>query len=368
VPGAGYVEMILAAASAYYDTDKVEIRDMDIVRALELFDDQLVETHTEISPDSSSVRIYSRTRLSEDEWTLNASARIAKIPSEELGVEEISPAPSGTILAQADALYPLAKTTANEKVELGPYGSNLLLNPTDLDVAFHGLVALYQELEDKEIKRGYIPIRFGKLRIFKAYEGVLIASLQDARFRAASLVKRQKLEQYTYHFSERRHPHPEDLNGLQGPHLRVEPIAPLQNSFLNGDWDGSEPRLLLEAAAQRIAFDAASFLADDGTLSFSALQERGKISPDDEVRLSAFLTVLENAGFAQTDVDAGTWRISQNIDLPETEAILSTVLNSFPDWAAECVMLSHIANHVERKGVVGIEDASAFEAATLEQY
>ena len=423
VPGAGYVEMMLAAASEYFETDKIEIRDMDIMRAMELSDDQLMETHTEISPDSSSVRIYSRSRLSEDEWALNASARIAKIPSAEFEIEEISTAPSGTILAEADTLYPLAKSfgldygptferadtvyfedddtisvsfsAAEEGAELGPYGSNMLLNPTDLDVAFHGLVGLYQELEDKEIKRGYIPIRFGKLRIFKAYEraafariainsfttrsiaadfklyttdGVLIASLQDARFRAASLVKRQKLAQYTYHFSERRHPHPTEWSVVQGPQTKIEPVAPLDDNFLDGDWIGSEPRLLLEAAAQRIAFDAAFALADNGKLSIQSLLERGKLSPDDETRLWAFLTVLENAGFAESRSQAGIWQIPTEIELPDAQTILSTVLNSYPDWAAECVMLSHIASHVARDGVAGVEDPSAFEGATLEQY
>ncbi|MEP3629887.1 MAG: SDR family NAD(P)-dependent oxidoreductase, partial [Hyphomicrobiales bacterium] len=423
VPGAGYVEMMLAAASEYFETDKIEIRDMDIMRAIELSDDQLMETHTEISPDSSSVRIYSRSRLSEDEWALNASARIAKIPSAEFEIEEVSTPPSGTILAEADTLYPLAKSfgldygptferadavyfedddtisvsfsAAEEGAELGPYGSNLLLNPTDLDVAFHGLVALYQELEDKEIKRGYIPIRFGKLRIFKAYEraafariainsfttrsiaadfklynadGVLIASLQDARFRAASLVKRQKLAQYTYHFSERRHPHPTEWSVVQGPQTKIAPIAPLGDNFLDGEWIGSEPRLLLEAAAQRIAFDAAFALADNGKLSFQSLLERGKLSPDDETRLWAFLTVLENAGFAESRPKAGIWQIPEEIELPDAQAILSTVISSYPDWAAECVMLSHIASHVERDGVASVEGASAFEGATLEQY
>ena len=423
VPGAGYVEMMLAAASNYFETDKIELRDMDIMRAMELSDDQLMETHTEISPDSSSVRIYSRSRLSEDEWALNASARIAKIPSEYLEVEEITAAPSGTILAEADALYPLAKSfgldygptferadtvffedddtisvafsAAKEEAEFGPYDSKLLLNPTDLDVAFHGLVALYQELEDKEIKRGYIPIRFGKLRIFKAYEraafariainsftsrsiaadfklynsdGVLIASLQDARFRAASLVKRQKLEQYTYHFSERRHPHPIDWNAIQGPQNPIAPIALLEDSFLDGDWDGSESRLLLEAASQRIAYDAALALSDDGALSFRLLQERGKLNPDDETRLSAFLTVLENAEFAESGAEAGTWQISKEVDLPDAYTIINTVISSYPQWAAECVMLSHVANHVANNGVAGIESVSAFEGATLEQY
>ncbi|MEP1442334.1 MAG: type I polyketide synthase [Hyphomicrobiales bacterium] len=423
VPGAGYVEMMLAAASSYLETDHIEIRDMDIVRALELSDDQLMDTHTEISPDSSSVLIYSRSRLSDEEWTLNASARIAKIPSEELEVEEVAPAPSGTVLAQAETLYPLAKSfgldygpafsraesvyyeadeaisvafaPANEDDELGLYGSKLLLNPTDLDVAFHGLVALYQELEDKEIKRGYIPIRFGRLRVFKAFEraafarisvnsftsrsiaadfklynsdGVLIAALYDARFRAASLVKRQKLSQYTYHFTERRHPHPTDLDAQHGPKTPLAAIKPLGDNFLDGDWAGSEPRLLLDAAAQRIAFGAASSLAEDGKLSFKSLLERGKLNPDDETRLSAFLTVLENAGFAESGAEAGQWQLSEHVDLPDANIILSTVMRSYPDWAAECVMLSHVANHIERDGVADIEGSSAFEAATLEQY
>lgn len=423
LPGAAYVELILAAASSYFGTDNVEIRDMDIVRALEFSGDQLTEIQTEISPDSSSVVVQSRLRYAEEDWTLNASARIAKIPGEELAMHDLVAPPSGDVLVDADGLYTLAREfgldygptfarasavylEADDTIsvslkppqpdrELGPYDQPLLLNPSDMDIAFHGLVALYQELENKEIKRGFIPIRFGKLRLYKAFEraafarlsvnrftprsiaadfmlynseGALIASLEDARFRAASLVKRQKLSQYTYHFSGLQHPHPENWQSVQGPEAHPTPVVPLDGNFLDGEWAGSEPRLLLNAAAQRIAYDAAFYLAENHEVSFSRATETGKLDPDDTTRLSAFLTVLENAELASESASQGIWQLSDSVDLPEASIILSSVLQSYPDWAAECVMLSHVAHHVQRCGVSKLEGATAFEVATLDQY
>lgn len=420
VPGAAYAEMALAAASHYFHTERVEIRDMSISRAIEIPEDQMIETHTEISSDTSSISISSRRRLSEDEWTLNATARIAKIPSET--PEETAPLEqnSNSVLLHKEALYKLANdyglsygpafaraevvaladddtihvtiSPADETLETRAGAAPFMLHPTDLDIAFHGLIALYESNDQQEIKRGFIPIRFGNLQIFKPgirarfarisvnrfsprnisadfnlydTDGHLIAKLEDARFRAASLVQKQKLNDYTYRFGSRLTPHP---MALQSTLKTNKPLSLPNNCFLKGEWGESEARLLLEAAAQRIAFDTVQSLTTDHTLNTQNLIERGKVQVEDLPRLISFLTICENAGFATNKPSQDDWVLSAEIDLPDSDTILRTTLTTYPTWSAECVMLSHIAHHAARRGVQSIEKPSAFESSTLDQH
>lgn len=419
VPGAAYAEMALAAARHYFNTERIEIRDMDISRAIEIPDDQMIETHTEISADASSITISSRRRLSSDEWSVNATARISKIPSAPPEEELVLDPKTHPVLIEREALYSLARdyglsygpafaraerveladddtlhvtlAPADSALETRPGAAPFMLHPTDLDIAFHGLIALYNSTDQQEIKRGFIPIRFGKLQIFKPAtrarharitvnrysprniaadftlydkDGHLIARLEDARFRAASLVQRQKLNDYTYRFASRLTPHP-TKNPAAG---KKKPLALPQECFLTGEWEGAEARLLLEAAAQRVAFDTVVALSNDRHLSTRDLLERGKILPEELPRLMSFLTICESTGCAANDPATDSWSFSEDIDLPNTETILRTVLTSHPAWSAECVMLSHIAGHARRNGIKSMEKPSAFEASTLDQY
>ncbi|MEO1066802.1 MAG: beta-ketoacyl synthase N-terminal-like domain-containing protein, partial [Pseudomonadota bacterium] len=431
VPGAALAEMALAAARSFFDSDQVEIRDMDIVRAMELSDEFMLETNTEISADASSVSISSRRRLSDDEWSLHANARIAKIPTssllssgEEDGTEREDVtsrenAPSSIapeklydlaiahgldygptfarvrqVIELDDNVLHVALADPNPAFEAIANAQSFGLHPTDLDAAFHGLLALY-ERSAGAIKKGYIPIRFGQLRVvrpteraasarvrvirhtprtmtadFHLYnaEGDEIASLHDARFRAASLVQRQKLEDYTYHYRPQLTPYPADLSpdNLQGGAKGYDEAS---TSLPDGEWSGYEPRLLLEAAAQRIAFDAVSLYTDDGTIASQSLLQRGFLQPSDMARLSSFLAILDGVGLAQRlGGDEDIWSISAQTDLPEASIILQTVLADHPLWSAEAIMLSHVAQYTKQAGLAAPEADSLFELATMDHY
>lgn len=420
VPGAAYAEMALAAAQRHFQTERVEIRDMDISRAIEIPDDQMIETHTEISSDASSLSISSRRRLSEDEWTTNATARIARIPGEVSEEAVMFDRKEGSVLLERDALYRIAQeyglsygpTFARaERIELADDDSihvilapadttcevragaaPFLLHPTDLDIAFHGLIALYNTDAQPEIKRGFIPIRFGRLQLFKPgirarfarievnrysprnisanfslYDeaGHLTARLEDARFRAASLVHRQKLADYTYSYGTRLVPHPGDVYAK----VTRAPLSLPETSFLKGEWPQSEARLLLEAAAQRIAYDAVKPLAADDGIHVGTLLEQGLLLPEELPRLMSFLGICEEAGCARNAGASGNgWHLEDTVELPEAAAILRTVMTTYPAWSAECLMLSHIANHAARNGIKSVGKISAFEAATLDQH
>ena len=428
LPGAAYAEMALSAAKSYFGTDHVEVRDMDISRAIELSDDKMIETRTEISTDASSITILSRQRLSDDDWSLNATARIARLTENHPLTPRNAADESRTLLLNKKQLYELSVAHGLEygptfaraaKVELGaddhlmvtyepplanretlPGAAPFLLNPSDLDIAFHGLIALYNTDQPHDIQRGFIPIRFGCLRVakpgvrahsaridikrltprniaaeFQLYDadGGVIAELEDARFRAVSLVQHQRLSDYTYHFRPQTSPHPLLLplagDAPASAVARSPDGPPLpKNCFLNQSWPGSEARLLLAAAAQRCAFDALQSLATNRRINLQQLLERGRLLPEDLVRVNAFLGLCESFEASRSIADQNEWELAATIDLPESADILAAVMRDHPEWSAECTMLSHVMWHLRREGFARPEKPSLFEPATLDQH
>ncbi|WP_346912736.1 hypothetical protein [uncultured Roseibium sp.] len=64
--------MVLRAALNWTKSDTVEIRDLDILRPLVIDSGETWETEVRISPDDRVVEIYSRPRLQDSDWSLNA--------------------------------------------------------------------------------------------------------------------------------------------------------------------------------------------------------------------------------------------------------------------------------------------------------
>ncbi len=76
-PGAGYVELALAAAEQWLgDAESVDIEELDIVSPMVLEPGAARQIRVQIEPRDHSLRILSRPRLSEDEWQLHAVGRI----------------------------------------------------------------------------------------------------------------------------------------------------------------------------------------------------------------------------------------------------------------------------------------------------
>src|SRR5690606_15010248 len=78
VPGTALAEMALAAAREIWPTGAISVEDFDIAQALVIPADGQREISVRYSELSSSIEIYGRLRLSDDEWTLYARGRIAK--------------------------------------------------------------------------------------------------------------------------------------------------------------------------------------------------------------------------------------------------------------------------------------------------
>jgi acyl transferase domain-containing protein/acyl carrier protein len=84
-PGAGYVELVLAAGREVLGEGPLELEDVTFRDALFMQDEQSVQLQTVLEPERDHVRIYSRVRDGGPEWTLRASARVR------LGASTVTP-------------------------------------------------------------------------------------------------------------------------------------------------------------------------------------------------------------------------------------------------------------------------------------
>nr|WP_319514322.1 SDR family oxidoreductase [uncultured Cohaesibacter sp.] len=332
LPGAAFAEMALAATQIAFKTDRVEIRDMDLLQALPLGEDQISSILTRLDTTSGVVEISSRARLVDDEWQLHAKCRVAKIPGdvgEDRSDYELK-APDANRTSspeEIEALYAMSREfgldfgpafqrityckriddayielviadrdafTSKREELAAPYA----LHPLDFDACFHGLNTLYESLEDGAEKMAFIPVRLGRLRILQSGvalrsarlhvirsnargikadidmfgdDGSLVATLRDGRFRASALVQRQGLDRLTYFYDSLKQSSP----GVETQGAPID-VAALTEALKGLSLPNRAPiddgQMLLQAASRRGAYDILrQFAKDDLTLSESSL-------------------------------------------------------------------------------------------------
>ncbi|MCB1810332.1 MAG: SDR family NAD(P)-dependent oxidoreductase [Candidatus Competibacteraceae bacterium] len=74
-PGAGYIEMMLAAVRDHFGEGCIELENIQFLTALGIEQDDDVLLRTELDPVRGFIRIYSRKRDTESDWTLRASGK-----------------------------------------------------------------------------------------------------------------------------------------------------------------------------------------------------------------------------------------------------------------------------------------------------
>ncbi len=332
LPGAAFAEMALSAAQEVFGTDRVELRDLDLLQALMLDEDQSASVMTRVNEDTGVAEIFSRRRLVDDEWQLHAKCRVAVIPGN-VGLECAEydlTAPSSDLRTDPERIKDIYDISRSFGLDFGPafqrmtycerFGDEYIdmvfgqrddfvcprelmarpyaLHPLDFDASFHGLNTLYESLEQGEEKMAFIPVRLGCLRIYQsgvtvrsarvhvlrsnsrgikadidlfADDGSLVASLRDGRFRASALVQRQGLDRLTYSYSSLRQALAGD--GIVLPTLdrdgMISAVRALSMPSRTGVDDG---QLLLQAACRRGAYDGLMAFADkDGLVSLASL-------------------------------------------------------------------------------------------------
>ncbi len=210
-PGAGYVELLLAAArERFARSAHLVLEDLEIVAPLLINDDD--SKVLRVSVDEGGVATIRSRPLLQEGWTLHGKGRIrqgsAGAGSDTL--QELSAPPSRLPDFDADQHYRLAEMAglhygpAFQSVQAGwlqeggvlarlalpatADATDYLLHPALLDGALQLFVNLLAAGDTAQAGWGYVPVRIDRLSLLAATEGVLWASVRLLRRSPQSLL------------------------------------------------------------------------------------------------------------------------------------------------------------------------------------
>jgi acyl transferase domain-containing protein/NADPH:quinone reductase-like Zn-dependent oxidoreductase/acyl carrier protein/short-subunit dehydrogenase len=404
LPGSAYLDMAASVARAFYDSDAIEVSNLEILRPLDLGEHAL-DVSTTISPSTGDVEIRSRERLSHDNWTLHAVARCRALATP-------APAPRAAdrsgITITAEAAYETARQFG---LDYGPrfqllssarlHGRDRIgvtlrpplpssrpqlvhsLNPISVDAAFHGLVGFFDQLSGTAGGAPYIPVRLGRCRIFQAgatiaaadirlrrvsatsvkvdidflsEAGAMIASFEDCRFRRTYLRQQKLLRDSSLH--------EETVPSLVGPlRAATADAATAPDLFAEiADEVPSSAMQMLGAAVIRASYDAVALAAGEARrLDLDSPAVPAELRPF----LATALGLLEGADLA-TRASGQGWELIDDPDLPPVDAILGAVLGEAPRRVAEASAINAIHGEVLRRlGPSGADDAREGPSAPI---
>ena len=389
-PGAGYIETALAAGRLALETDEIEVRDFDIVQALFLSKDHLTEVQTQFFPETGTVEISSRRRLGDDDWALNARGRlypavVGTLPSAQL--DEVSGEKSysaadiyqtarsfglnyGSTFRRASSIEKISDRSYRVRLATGISNHVYGLHPAELDACFHGIFAYFA---DRSASTGdpkaYVPVHFEKVQLVSAgstpvcaeitarrisEESILVdfvlydaankvvATIFGGRFRAVRFGTPERSSDLVFHFrteplnSEHFDPKGPDTE-LSQPAQLVARLSKDASQLLDSEHE-SESRLLLEAAAQRLAIDVLKILEG----RHGAIREQD--FPDTlRLYLNALLNWLVHVE-AAVETYPGTYELADLLDLPEFDLLITAVLQERPEEIAAATLLARCRN------------------------
>ncbi|MDX5594363.1 SDR family NAD(P)-dependent oxidoreductase [Pseudovibrio sp. SPO723] len=417
-PGAGYVEMMLAAGRHVYGQDEIEVQTVDLLQAMHFSEEYLTEVQTRVFPETGTVEIYSRRRLSDDAWMLNATGRVYRaVPAEPKRPQDHQrPA---ELIASGEEIYARARRHGLEfgphfqraqiisKLAQGRYRvqlstleesgfdrGNYNIHPAELDGCFHGLLALFEALSDHDSAgKTYIPIHFASIRQVKSGgspelvdirvkrvsprsihadfliydgDGDLLCSIVGGRFRATELGRRDNPADLVYRFEPKHLPlRTYAVPAEQAKHLTIgalETVLSRENSTLSQEDRERESQLLLEAAAQRSAYDAIRQLADNnGTVDLARIPIENKTFARQLIQI-----LIESEAVSQTDNDC--FELQDDFDLPEYDVLIRSVMHDNPDEVASASLLTYARRGLSNLGVPPQSPEEEPSAALLDHF
>ncbi|WP_320201891.1 type I polyketide synthase [Agrobacterium sp. rho-13.3] len=377
LPGSAFIEIAVTAAAQYYGSANIELRNLEILRPLELHTSRISEVSTILSPETGQIEIRSREYLSEDDWSLHAVARARKpVKAQARDAARADRVQQSTKTIDAATAY---RTASQFGLDYGPafrllknatvYANNTLsidlvtpqqpahpyltynLNPMSIDAAFHGLVALFADLTGDMGGAPYIPVRFGTVRLQSISaaicsarieilrmsphslkirvelfdgQGALVAALDDCRFRRTFLKVHHTLDTIAFHYDRISHVRSvaQDaiLPGLV-PSFEAAPAAPFT--------------LLLDAAIYRASYDIAHrVIAAFGSVESPAFRHYASLRS----YLANCFLILEDCGLAT--YENGLWLLSPESGLPAVDGVIRELIWTSPESSASAILVN----------------------------
>ena len=387
LPAAGVLEMACAAARLQWpDAPVLELRDLEVRRPLPFDKGRMREVRAVIGSEEGDWELASRTRLSNESFTVHAVGRLGAETDTRRTLRFSASGPTSHRI-ERQTLYDLARLTgldygarfqtvslieitgpgaAVAHLDPSPVAEDVepyLAHPALLDGALQGLIGLLADGRDEVPGKSYLPWRFGRVRFLAPFgrlprraelqltrigirsvsadialcdgDGDLVAELAECWFRRVELARGGSIDERTLRV---------DL--VPAP-LAESPAAPGMErvgAIILRLADAREPAparreqaLLLEALIGSIALRSMTRIVDAGrSFTIEELVETGLLAPASGEIAQWALRLLER--FAAASETGSEWRIEATTDLPAVEEIWRLLLADAPDLVGELAL------------------------------
>ncbi|MBU9401231.1 type I polyketide synthase [Burkholderia multivorans] len=395
-PGAGYVEMALAAARTFFDTLDAALENVEIRTPVVFQPQQAKVFRLVIEPRTASFTIMTRDRMSDGAWTLNVTGRMLESGSA-LGAESAVPldmlerlvalpATDGDTLYENTAAIGLAygpafrwvrklRVAVDDDAVLADVAapavcadarelSAYLLHPALLDSGFHPLFGLLAAHASSGDQLAYVPVQIGRVdylrgdtiarvlaRIvrrsphsivahfeFLDAHGAIVARLGASRFRRVDLVGRRQNApaRFVYRLEEAPLPGDVDASSLPAPGtLLAQAVARLDA----GRHDARRTQHLTEVLPLLdVLASLYALRAFDALGAFAGTWEPQPECADLATRLA---DMLVEDGLAHRDGGRLVRDDAACAALPPLEELWRCLLAESPGHVAELTLLAH---------------------------
>ncbi|MDT0510283.1 MULTISPECIES: type I polyketide synthase [unclassified Halomonas] len=412
-PGAGFVELALAAALHWRDVDLLDLEELEIHAPLLLDSQHGRRMRLHLAPKDGRLEIRSREPLGEGEWQLNAVARVMEQSRGFLLRRQAPPLPTrepdihlAEHLAEAERLGlhygPAFQAISRAWVE----GDSILgaieppaavrdtleplnLHPGILDSAFQLFIPLLAEEARRQGVDGdgmaFVPVRVGRLQLltdagvptlaharmlkhaphsftadFELFDadGQAVAVLSETRFKAIRL-RRQHHQRFSYlDVALTPAPRHSSVDALDlGALYAAMPSLLDDFTRLTGRRYANEVDPLLDSLADAFAAQALRRLATtENTLSQARYRELTRTHLDGRRLLDQILAHLQAAGHLEADEHG--WTLMDDEEAVAPEAIWQLLVRDYPDHFAPVQRLGRFGLHLAAllEGRVTAED------------
>ena len=408
MPGAGFVEMALAAAREALRSDEIVLADFEIQSPMVFNEDALREVAVRLSGGGNGIQVLSRPRLAQTPWQLHASAKIVE--------GDFAPAVAPVIempedrAVSGDELYARAvaaglgfgpsfrQVALSARIDAETIVSDLVpaeadarygLVPARLDACFHGLILLFADLLGENAGKAYIPVRFGEIRLVRPgaaiaravirtrrcnersiladftvldADGAVVATIREGRFQALRAKGGGDLAAYAIAQVTERATEPTAVPMERRPSVaaRLKPFV----EAARGEADAplSPGHLLLEGWATALAFRLAAGLAVKGRVAVSDPRVPEALRP----WLANALAALESSGLAERAGDV--WTLGDGSSLPGPDEIVRWIAADHPELSAELVLVADVGALADRLLAGKIAEAPSLPQNALDAF
>ena len=388
LPGAAVVEMALAAARwRWPDAPALEVRDLEIRRPLPFDKGRMREMRLVIGSEEGDWELASRMRLSSEPLTTHAVGQICSATDSRPFIDWEETPPTRTCI-DSERLYRFARLmgldygtcfrTVN-RVEIADRElaiayldpaplleelNSYLVHPALLDGALQGLLGLIDKRLDQAEGVGFLPWRFGRIRLAAPFgrvpgraqlrltrigvrsvsadialfdsTGELVAELADCWLRRVELASRGSANERMLRVDlvpaplDERAPLPSDRYGA---------ILSRLAKAREPDRARHEQALLLNALIGSVTLRSIRRMVEPGRpFTVDELVGEGLLAPASRGLAEYSLRLLEGLGAATQD--GLQWWIEASDNLPDSEEVWRLLLADAPDLVAELALIA----------------------------